>query len=276
MLAFLAVFGLVPVAPPTDAGVFVGVAGHRGALRIVEVEGTTPALGPYATGGQALDLYTRDMTRSLELIDAAGLARGPAVAYAFGPMQLGQVLVHGPDGLALVLVEVDHRLPSVLDQDTHRLHSQLHSIVWSVEDLEAATAFLSGPAGLSLRATFPLDAPEVSEFMLLPRRTPIRMSVLSASDAQAPRFELLTYDRTAVRADEVGHRPGQPLAPGGLLPVFVTSDLEAAAGVLGGALDADALGSKLVVVIPGGIDVEIRLDPAAAMGNVGPFYAAVP
>ncbi len=271
--AFLRTLGLVDLGASTEAGVFVGVPGHHGAVRVQAAPEGPSTRPPYITGGQALDLYTRDLTRSLEVVDAAGLERGPAVTYAFGPMTLGQVQVQGPDGLPIVLVEIAHRLPSVLDQDDGRLHSQLHSVVWSVEDLDAATQFFGGPAGLEVRATFPLDAPEVSRFMQLPRRTPLQMSVLANRAARPPRFELLAYDAAVVPPEERGRCPGHPLTAGAILPVFVTPDLDSAEALLPGRRAADALGARLDATAPGGVDVEVREQPPE---NVGPFYARVP
>ncbi len=270
---FLMAFGLERLASPTAAGTFVGLPGEPGAILVRLAEKGSDRVGPYATGGQALDLYTSDLARSLELVDGAGFTRGPAVSYTFGPMTLGQVLIHGPDGLPVVLVEVDHRLPSALNSDPDRLHSQLHSVVWGVEDLDAATTFFSGPAGLALRATFPLTAPEVSTFMELPRPTSMRMSVLAHEDARPPRFELLAFDAAAVRLGEGGHRSGRPLEAGALLPVFTTVDLDAVEELVGGLRTTDDLGERLDATAPGGVDLEVR---SVAHGNVGPFYALVP
>lgn len=271
-VAFLQAFGLEELAPDTTAGTFLGVPGAEGAIRVRPADVPGQAAGPYATGGQALDLYTSDMARSLDVVDRLGLRRGPAVAYAFGPLRLGQVLVHGPDDLVVVLVEVDHRLPSALDAAPGRLHSQLHSVVWGVHDLGAATAFFSGPGGLALRASFPLAAPEVSTFMELPRPSSMHMSVLSHPDARAPRFELLSFDAGSEGPGEGGHRAGHPLAAGRFLPAFTTGDLVAVEALVGGHRRTDVLGESLLATAPGGVDLEVRPhDP-----NVGPFYARLP
>ena len=271
-VAFLQLFDLEQLGPGSAAGTFLGVPGSEGAVRVRAADLPARPAGPYATGGQALDFYTSDMARSLEVVDGAGLRRGPAVAYAFGPMRLGQVLVQGPDDLVVVLVEVDHRLPSALDSAPDRLHSQLHSVVWGVRDVDAATAFFAGPAGLALRATFPLAAPEVSTFMELPRPSPMHMSVLSHPDARAPRFELLSFDAGSEAPGEGGHRAGHPLAAGGFVPAFTTSDLDAVEALVGGHRRTDALGAALLATTPDGVDLEVRAhDP-----KVGPFYARLP
>jgi catechol 2,3-dioxygenase-like lactoylglutathione lyase family enzyme len=269
-VTFFRLFGLQTL--DARAGDWVGVPGTSGVIRVERVDGPPGPAGPYATGGQAIDLYTRDLVASVELVDAAGLDRGPAVEYAFGPLQLGQVMVSGPDGLPVVLVSIDHRLPSALDHEPARLHSQLHSMVWTVTELEEATAFFTDVAGLSLRATFPLAEPAVSEFMQLPRHSPMRMSVLSHPDARPPRFELLAHEAGVAEPDEVGHRPGRPLSAGAMLPVFTTAHLTHAADVLGGTICVDELGSRLDLRSPGGIDMEVRELEAE---KVGPFYAHV-
>ena len=235
--------------------VVLGVEGAAGGrVRIIASPLDPDTYSPYAPRAEALDLYSRDVRASVaDAQDAGYEAAGPVADYAFGPMRLIQALVHGPDDVAVVYVDLDptkFRLPSVLDADPERRHSELHSLVCVVDDLEAATAFFRDAAGLSLRATFPLTEPAVARFMGLPRESTMRMSVLSAAEAAPPRFELLEFDGEPAEA-----RASLPLRPGCLLPVFTAADLDAAAGLLE---EARLVAGALVGRTPGGVEVEVR------------------
>jgi catechol 2,3-dioxygenase-like lactoylglutathione lyase family enzyme len=192
-----------------------------GAVRVVQTGIAAPAPDPYRRGGHALDLYTTDIERSGEISRAAGATVGPLADYDFGPVHLRQSQATGPDGVPVVFVEIAHRLPSALDDQPDLLHSELHSVVWSVDDIEAATAFWTDVVGLELRSRFPITEPAVSAFMGLPRPTPLVMSVLTGPDAAAPRMELLAYD-----GEPGGHVPVAPLVPGATIPVVTTTDLD--------------------------------------------------
>ena len=267
--AFFALHGFDPVAtrvlgtaeadryglPAGVEEVVLGVEGAAGGrVRLIASPLEPDAYSLYAPRAEALDVYSRDVRGSVAEAEGAGYeAAGPVADYAFGPMRLIQAMVHGPDEVALVYVDLDpttFRLPSVLDAEPERRHSELHSVVCVVDDLEAATAFFQDVAGLSLRATFPLTEPAVSRFMGLPRESTMRMSVLSAEDAAPPRFELLQFD-----GEPADPRASLPLRPGGLLPVFTTPDLDAAAGLLDGAR---LLAGAVVGRTPGGVEVEVR------------------
>jgi hypothetical protein len=216
--------------------VVLGVPGAAGGrVRLIASPLEPDRYSSYAPRAEALDVYSRDVRASVADAQGAGYEpAGPVADYAFGPMRLIQGLVHGPDEVALVYVDLDpaaHRLPSVLDTQADRRHSELHSLVCVVDDLDGATAFFRDVAGLSLRATFPLTEPAVAGFMGLPRPSTMRMSVLSAADAAPPRFELLQFDAEPAEA-----RSSLPLRPGCLLPVFTAPDLAAAAELLAGAL----------------------------------------
>jgi catechol 2,3-dioxygenase-like lactoylglutathione lyase family enzyme len=194
-----------------------------GSVRVVATPLPHPAYDPYRRGGHALDLYTTDIERSLALSAEAGAEVGPLADYDFGPIHLRQAQATGPDGVPWVFVEIAHRLPSLLDAEPERLHSELHSAVWAVDDLDATTAWWTDVVGLDLRSRFPITEPAVPAFMGLPRPTTLAMSVLTGPAAAAPRFELLAYD------DEPGvHVPVVPLVAGGTIPVLESADLGAA------------------------------------------------
>ena len=232
--------------PQATTEVVLGVAGAAtGQVRVVATPLPGPAPDPYPRGGHALDLYTTDIERSLRVAEEAGAEVGPLADYTFGPVHLRQGQATGPDHVPWVFVEIGHRLPSILDERPDLLHSELHSAVWSVDDLDAATAWWTEVVGLELRNRFPITEPAVSHFMGLPRVTPLAMSVLTGPGAGAPRFELLAFDG----------EPGPfvaplPLVAGATLPVLVADDLEITlARLVAGGAEA---GETVVVPAPGG------------------------
>lgn len=248
-----AAYGLAVGAPAVELSV---PGAESGRIRLIGSELAADEYSQYAPRVEALDLYTRDMAASLALIEQAGLVTvGPAADFPFGPLRLQQVAVHGPDGVMLVLVDINHRLPSVLDDtapdSAELLHSELHSVVCVVDDLDAATTFFTD-AGLELRATFPLAEPAVPAFMGLPRPSTMRMSVLGNTGSAPPRFELLQFDDEPAPA-----RPSLPLRPGALLPVFV-ADVNAAADSLQGAVRFD---DAVVGVTAHGVPVQVQSEP---------------
>ena len=251
--AAAAAYGLTEGAPVRVLSVPGSASGR---LRLVGTDLAADEYSQYAPRVEALDLYTRDMAASLELIERAGFKQvGPAADFPFGPLRLQQVAVRGPDQVMLVLVDINHRLPSVLDDASgpaaDLLHSELHSVVCVVDDLDAATGFFTD-AGLELRATFPLAEPAVPAFMGLPRPSTMRMSVLGNAGSAPPRFELLQFDD-----EPAPPRPSLPLRPGALLPVFV-ADVDAAAGSLSAAKRFDGV---VVGVTAHGVPVQVQSEP---------------
>lgn len=248
----------------TDEVVLVAPGASAGAVRVVATPLPHPAPDPYRRGGHALDLYTTDIERSLAVSVAAGATVGPLADYDFGPVHLRQGQATGPDGVPWVFVEIGHRLPSLLDADPQRLHSELHSAVWAVDDLDATTAWWTDVVGLDLRSRFPITEPAVPAFMGLPRPTHLAMSVLTGPGGAAPRFELLAYD------DEPGTSvPVVPLVAGATVPVLETDDLagsldriRAGGGVPRTPVRApgldDAPQLSCVIAGPGGLGLELR------------------
>ncbi len=235
-----------------------------GGLRLVQTPLTPPDFDAYARGGHALDLYTTDMDASVAISRKAGATIGTIADFDFGPVHLRQSMATGPDGVMIVFVEIAHRLPSILDEHPERIHSQLHSVVQAVDDLDAATTWWTEVVGLNLRNRFPINEPAVSEFMGLPRATPLAMSVLTDDDVAAPRYELLAYDGEAG-----GYQGTRPLRPGGVRPAMTVDDLDAAlqrirasGAEIGEVVKSFGTGTSeqrcVVVTGPGGLDLELR------------------
>lgn len=245
--------------------VVLGVPGASGGmLRVVATPIGAPAPADFHRGGHALDVYTTDIQASIEAAKSWGAVTGPIADYTFGPVHLTQAQAYAPDHVPFVFVGIDHRLPSVLDEQPERLHSELHSVVACVDDLDAETAFWTGIVALEKQSAFPIDVPAVSEFMMLPRHVPVRMSVMRSPGAVPPRFELLEFQ--GVQGPYV---PGHPLIPGALMTGLITDDaattlarLAAGGATLGSTVVAPGLlggtQSATWVRTPGGVDIEVR------------------
>jgi len=245
--------------------VVLGVSGaDTGRLRLVTTPLPLPERGHFHRGGHALDIYTTDMAASTAIARDLGVVVGPTADYVFGPVSLQQAQAMAPDEVPFVFVGIDRRLPSVLDEQPDRLHSELHSVVGCVDGIDAETVFWKDIVGLELRSQFPIDVPAVSEFMMLPRHVPIRMSVMSGSTANPPRFELLEF------SDAEGLSiSGRPLLPGCLVVGLRVADVDAAVASMAAAgatvypaVEAPGLQGgtdrAAFVTTPGGIDLEVR------------------
>jgi catechol 2,3-dioxygenase-like lactoylglutathione lyase family enzyme len=240
--------------------ILLGVPGRpTGGVRVVATPLPQVDRGDFFRGGHAIDFYTTDMAASVTSAQGAGAVVGPVAEYPFGPVELQQAQAVGPDSIDVVFVGINHRLPSVLDDEPTRLHSEVHSVVAAVDDLAAETAFWTEIAGLELKSQFPIDVPAVSEFMMLPRHAPLKMSVMVGPGAAPPRFELLAYDDAEGRLT-----PSRPLTAGAIVPVFTVSGLASfrelllAGGATAGApIETDGT-LACWVRSPGGVDVELR------------------
>jgi catechol 2,3-dioxygenase-like lactoylglutathione lyase family enzyme len=260
-----AAHGLYGLEASTEEAV-LGVAGaHGGMIRLVASPLPRPAHADFTRGGHALDLYTSDINASVEVAQGAGAVTGPIADYPFGPVHLTQAQAMAPDDVPLVFVGIDHRLPSVLDAQPERLHSELHSLVASVDGIDAETAFWTDVVQLEKQSAFPIDVPAVSEFMMLPRHVPVRMSVLRGPGATPPRFELLEF-----QGAEGPYISGHPLVPGAIAAGLRVENLSAVldrlasggaqvgAMVVAPALVGEGNEPAAYVRTPGGVDVEVR------------------
>jgi catechol 2,3-dioxygenase-like lactoylglutathione lyase family enzyme len=249
---------------PVDE-VVLGVDGSdHGLLRIVATPLAAPDRGDFHRGGHALDLYSTDVEASVAIARDQGAVAGPIADYPFGPVHLTQAQAYAPDHVPLVFVGIDHRLPSVLDERPELGHSELHSIVACVDGIDAETDFWIDVVGLRKQSAFPIDVPAVSEFMMLPRHAPVRMSVMRGPESLPPRFELLAFDDADGR-----YAASRPLVPGGLLLGLSIEDVSgfvahlAAHGArTGEVVEAPGLHGGLQqaawACTPGGVDFEVR------------------
>jgi hypothetical protein len=211
-----------------------------GWLRLVETPTPVQEVGPYDRGPLAIDFYTRNTARSLELVRQADGGHGETVAYEVGPLEVEETDTLGPDRLRIVFLQINRGRPSLLDSDPERLHSELHSIVWTVSSMDAALAPWVEAGGLTLLNDARIEGPTISRLLGLPRpEVPIRF-VLAADQAQTPaRLELIEFPE-----DEGANRATWPLAPGLHAAAFFVGDLDDAME----GLDAVELGTVVQIV----------------------------
>lgn len=179
-------------------------------------------------GAHALDLYTRDMDASIAAVTAAGGSCGPVGQYQAGPLEITEVKAEGPDGLSIVFIATGQRRPSVLDDQPERLHSEVHSIVWVVDDLAAARKMWENEAGLAALVDLELADPAVATFMgLADPRTRLRLVMECDAEMHPARLELLHFP------DHDGPTPAlRPLAAGSFFLGFMVADIDAAQDAL--------------------------------------------
>lgn len=235
---FLGLFGLEPVdrphldqpaaaqlglGPPTGAAVRLATPQAPSGTATVLVVPTgvdgAPPMG-WAHGPRALDIYTTDLDASVAEVRDAGHEVSPEAVLAGGPMRMRQALVTGPEGLPVVLVESTHRRSSICDGADAPRHSELHSVVWCVEDHESELQRWSA-AGWTAGATISFSEPSVSAELGLPESpTPITMTMLSDAEVTPTRLELMTFD------DHRGSPPGSngAVAGGGIMALVMGAD----------------------------------------------------
>jgi hypothetical protein len=211
-----------------------------GWLRLVGTPTPVPEVDPYDRGPLAIDFYTRNTARSLELVRQAGGRHGETVAYEVGPLEVEETDTLGPDGLRIVFLQINRGRPSLLDSDPERLHSELHSIVWTVPSMDTALAPWVDSGGLTLLNDARIEGPTISRLLGLPRpEVPIRFTLLADQEQNSARLELIEF-----LEDEGEDRPTWPLAPGLHAAVFFVGDLDDAME----GLDAVELGTVVQIV----------------------------
>jgi hypothetical protein len=161
-----------------------------------------------------------------------------------------QTWVDGPDDLGVVLIESERRRTSLLDT-TDAQHSEVHSVVWSVDDIRAVGTWWREATGLGLPLVFGFADAQVGLFMGLPRAdTAISMGMLSDADNHPVRLELLEF------TDEPGpQRPDLPLRAGLHALRFTVSDVPGSAARLAsaGAVVGEVVAGSCTFTSPGGV-----------------------
>ncbi len=204
---------------------------NRGWILLVATPHAARPGGPYDARPVAIDLYTRDIHRSLEIAHHAGAEIGELVEYDLGPLEIKEVEVVGPDHLVVVFLQVSKARPSVLDRDPDRLHSEVHSVVLAVRSADAALPFWKEAAKLQTLIDSKIEGPIISRLMGLPRENvPVRFILLCDEASNPARLELLEFFE-----DPGGELSTWPLAAGLHTPAFTVGDLDRAMTALAAA-----------------------------------------
>jgi hypothetical protein len=198
---------LYPGAPSLGVRELRQPGASRGAVRLVAAAQTpAPPPHPYARGPYAFLVYTRDIERTLEIAAQDGARPSPVAAYRAGAKHMREARAVYPDGLVVVFVDVAERRPSLLDTHPDRLHSEVHSVTFVVDDVDAAAA-AAGAAGMATIVDLEIAEPSVTAFLELPRPdTRLRLAMLATPDQSPARIEVMTYP------DDAG--PAAPAAGG--------------------------------------------------------------
>lgn len=193
-----------------------------GRIRVVRTDEEPLEYDPYRTGGHAVDVYCLDQEEGSRLAKEGGAEVGETVVFATKFFTLSGTFCIIPGGGPVVLLGSENRLPSALDDDPSRLFSQVHSLIWTVPDLEAALGFFAA-AGLPevRRNVFQAD-PAVAGLMALPEPVPFTMALLADEQKTPSRLELLGFDAEVPSVPD----PGRPLRPGQLLLSFSVDSLD--------------------------------------------------
>lgn len=214
--------------PEGGAEITLTVPGaSAGGIRIVATDQPEVTVGSWDRGPFAVDLYTRDMDRSLDMAVEAGAVHRGRMVYEFGIMRLEEGKTTGPDGVRLVFISNSTRRPSVLDSDPGRLHSEVHSIVNIVDSVDAFSAGWHTGAGLTVLGDAVISSPGLADLMELPKVVSARMGLYCDSGVAPIRYEALEF--IGLAADDVSELvPQWPLRPGQPLGVFVVDDFDVA------------------------------------------------
>ena len=196
-----------------------------GGIRIVATDQPPVTAGSWDRGPFAVDLYTRDMDRSLALAVDAGAAHKGRMVYEFGTMRLEEGKTTGPDGVRLVFISNSTRRPSILDTDPDRLHSEVHSIVNIVESVDRFSVAWHEGAGLTVLGDAVIESPGLADLMELPKVVRARMGLYCDSDVTPIRYEALEFLGLS-DDDAISLAPQWPLRPGQPLGVFVVSHFD--------------------------------------------------
>ncbi|TDC54315.1 hypothetical protein E1281_16395 [Actinomadura sp. KC345] len=236
---------------PAEEVLFVPEGTDTGGLLLVTApEGSTAI----ASGGYAVDVYTRDIEASAAALAAAGGTPSEIARWELGGRPFAECGVIGPGGIRVVLVEGSSRRASILDGDETRRHSELQAAVhlaygcdaafWTRLGLESlCSQRLVNPAVAALIGLDDLDAEIVLDLFW---------------DGRGARVELISFPSLDLPKGEDAFRSGMHAG------VFPVADLNAAhtllasAGAETGPITASPLrgGQAFTASSPDGVDLE--------------------
>ncbi len=175
--------------------VLLGVGGSpAGRLRLETA--VDPGLPPpelWEPGPRLLGIYSRNLERTKELVEAAGGTVGPIVTYPYA-QSMRECVLRTPDGMWWTVPQVSPRRPSpALDADPDRLHGELHSAVLVVGDVDAALRLFATAGGLKVLFDGTLTGDPFDRMLGLPAAATFRLAFLASEDEAPARFELMQF-----------------------------------------------------------------------------------
>ena len=244
-------------------GVRLAVPGaSSGRLNIVVTPGAASHHGPTDQGAHAIDLYTRDIEKSLRIAEGAGARVSTISSYKVGPLTLSEAKAEGPDHLEVVFLQVDRRRSSRLDTMESALSSEVHSFVWIVSRMDDGLPFWRDEAGLKTYLDVTMREPSIAAFMGLPRPdAPLRLAMMADAGGKPTRFELIEFPE-----DPGAAAVSWPLRGGLFAPVFTVANLEetmrnlpsARFGEVAEIVEGGSRVRAATGIAPGGVRFEVR------------------
>jgi len=231
----------------------------RGRVRLVETPHGPTTGSDYDARPIAIDLYTRDIDRSLAIAREIGIECRDLVEYNVGALEVREAESIWHDGLVVVFLEVSTRRPSLLDSDTDRMHSEVHSVVWSVPSIENALGFWRDEAQLPVLIDSEIRGPIISQLLGLSKpEVPVRFTLFCDDETRPTRVELLEF------LEEEGEpRATWPLRQGQHIAVFEVTDIDAAIAAMpsasfGQPTSIGEVARAVAAETPGGPRIELR------------------
>jgi len=219
-----AVRALYGIEGSADELVMVAPGAPRGRARLVATPNPARSFAPFDARPFAIDLFTADMEKSVELAVGSGYHSSPITDHHFGPVTIREVEITGPDKLIVTLLEPSAgRRPCILDDDPKRLHSEVHAFVWSDTDLDQHIGYWTD-RGLQTLMDVVMETPGLGALVGAPDEdVKLRLTVFADEPAARPiRVEFVEF---------VGKpstpQPTLPLAAGLHAPAFEFDDLDA-------------------------------------------------
>jgi catechol 2,3-dioxygenase-like lactoylglutathione lyase family enzyme len=234
-------FGVVTenaLAPDVADGLF-GLAGDveqvelrvdeapGGAIWLVQTPRRQNSRGPFDSGPHAVEIYTTDMDASVALAADLGAILGGQSEHLVGNVALQRVSVLGPDEFGVIFTAFADRQSSVLDIHPEWLHSEIHSIVSTVRNVDTANRFWSEQLGMTIASDSHMDS-GLESLLQLPRDVSSRVTVLCDEFSNPIRYAFIEFKGLAPN-DRPGNVPTWPLPPARPLACFTVADVAASA-----------------------------------------------
>jgi predicted enzyme related to lactoylglutathione lyase len=149
---------------------------------------------PWEIGPRLLGIYSRDLEGTKAAVEAAGGRVGPIASYDIGK-SMSELVAYAPDDLlwTVPLTPSPRRPSPALDGDPNRPHSELHSAVVNVDDIDAALGLFARAGGMKVLFHGPFSGEFIERLIGLPPGASLRIAVLSGQDERPARLELMQF-----------------------------------------------------------------------------------